>query len=72
MIDVLISKKKENEETISNMLETLYQWGNEAEKRRKRKFYKKKNFNKQRGEKYRRKYYNKPSPKKCRFFRKAT
>ena len=48
-----------------------HQWGKESEKRRKRKFYKKKSFNKQRDEKYRRKYSNKPSPKKRRFFRKA-
>jgi len=32
---------------------------------------KKKSFNKQRGEKYTRKYYNKPSPKKRKFFRKV-
>ena len=47
------------------------QWAKEPKSRRKRKFYKKKSFNKQIGEKYRRKYYNKPSPKKCHFFRKA-
>jgi len=40
--------------------------------RRKRKFYMKMCFNKQRVEKYKRKYYNKPSPKKRRFFRKTT
>lgn len=38
---------------------------------KKRKFYKKKIYNKQRGEKYKRKYYNKPNPKKTKFFRKA-
>ena len=52
--------------------DSSHQWGKESEKRRKRNFYKKKSFNKQRGEKYRRKCYNKPSPKKHRFFRKAT
>jgi len=45
--------------------------GKEPEKRTKIKFYKKKSFNKQRSEKYKRKYYNKPSPKKRRFFTKA-
>ena len=36
----------------------------------KKKVYKKMSFNVQMGEKYMRKYYNKPSPKKRRFFRK--
>ena len=48
-----------------------HQWGKELERRRERKFYKKKSFNKQRGEKHKRKYYNKLSPKKSRFFRKV-
>ena len=48
-----------------------HQWGKVPERKRKRKFYKKKSFNTQRGGKYKRKYYNKPSPKKYRFFRKA-
>jgi len=30
----------------------------------------KRSFGKQRGEKYRRKYYSKPNPKRHRFFRK--
>ena len=34
------------------------------------KFYRKKSFNKQRGEKYKRKYYNKPNPKNRRLSRK--
>ena len=38
-----------------------HQWGKEPERRCKKKFYKEKSFNKQRGEKYKRKYYNKPS-----------
>jgi len=34
-------------------------------------FFKKKSFNKQKGEKYKRKYFQKSSPRKHRFFRKA-
>jgi len=41
-----------------------HQWGKEPERRRQRKFYKKKSFNKQKEEKYKRKCYNKPNLKK--------
>ena len=41
----------------------LHQQGKEPVRRRK-KFYKKSSFNKQRGDKYKRKQYYKPSPKK--------
>jgi len=51
--------------------DTPNQWGKEPNKRRKRTFFKKKSFNKQRGEKYKRKYFHKPGPKRHRFFRKA-
>ena len=51
--------------------DTLHQWGNELKKRTKRKFYKKKSFNKQRGKKYWRKYCNKPRPKRQNCFRKS-
>ena len=39
--------------------------------KKKKIFKEKKNFNKQRGEKYKRKYFQKLSPKKHKFFRKA-
>jgi len=51
--------------------DTPNQWGREPTWRRKRKFSKKKSFNNQRGEKYKRKYFQKPSPTKHRFFKKA-
>ena len=51
--------------------DTPNQQGREPTWRRKRKFFKKKSFNKKRGEKYKRKYFQKPSPRKYRFFRKA-
>jgi len=63
-------QRQENEETISSLLDNPHQWGNEPEKRKKRKFYKKE-CNKQKGGKYKRKFYNKPSPNRCRFSRKV-
>jgi len=51
--------------------DTPNQWGREPTWRRKGKFFKKKCFNKQRGERYKRKYFQKPSSGKHRFFRKA-
>ena len=66
-----LKKQKKIKKQFLTCWDAPHQWGKEPERRRKRKFYKKKSFNKQRGEKYKRKYYNKPSPKKRRFFRKA-
>jgi len=51
--------------------DTSNQWGKKPSWRRKRNFFKKTSFNMQRGEKYKRKYFQKPSPRKRRFFRKA-
>ena len=51
---------------------TPHQWGKEPHKRRKTEFFKKKSLSKEREEKYKRKYFHKPSPKRHRFFRKAT
>ena len=51
--------------------DTPNQWRRDPTQRRKINFFQKKNFNKQRGEKYKRKYFQKPSPRKHRFFRKA-
>ena len=51
--------------------DTPNQWGREPNWRRKRNFFKKKSFNKQGGEKYKRKYFKKWSPKRHRFFIKA-
>ena len=59
--------EKENKEVISNLWYSPHQWGTKPERRRKIKFFKKKSFHKQRGEKCRRKYYNKPSPRNLRF-----
>jgi len=50
---------------------TPNQWEREPTWRRKRNFFNKKSFNKQKGEKYKRKYFQKPSPRKHRFFRKV-
>jgi len=50
---------------------TPNQWGREPTWRRKRNFFKKKSFNKQRGENYKRKYFQKPNPRKHRFFKKS-
>ena len=44
--------------------------GKGTERRRKKKLYKKKSFNKQREETYKRKYYNKPNPKSEDFSKK--
>ena len=63
-------KQKKIKKQFLACWDSPHQLGKEPEKRRKRKFYKKKSFNKQRGEKYRRKYYNKLSPEKLRFLGK--
>ena len=62
---------KEIQEQFLTCWDLPSQWRKEPERRRKRKFYRKKGFNKQRGEKYKINYYNKPSHEK-RFFKKAT
>ena len=66
-----LQKQKKIKKQFLTCQDSPHQWKKEPQSRRKRKLYKKKSFNKQRGEKYIRKYYNKPSSKKRKFFRKA-
>ena len=49
-----------------------HNWEKELERRRKKKFYKKMTLNKQRGEKYKIKYYDKPSPENQSFFKERS
>jgi len=62
---------KENKKVIFSFLGYPHQWERNPTREEKEKFFKKMSFNKQRGEKYKRKYYNKLNPKRHRFFREA-
>ena len=66
-----LQKQKKIKKLFSTCWITPNQWGKEPNRRRKINFFEKKSFNKQRGEKYKRKYYTKPSPKRHISFRKA-
>ena len=71
MNNVLIFKSKRRLRSSSWLAGIHLTNGEKNLTKEEKKIYKKKSFNKQRGEKYKRKYYNKPSPNKRRFFRKA-
>ena len=62
---------KKDKEAALNLLGFTSPMGKRTWEEKGKKIYKKKSFNIWIGEKYRRKYYNKPSSKKRRFFRKA-
>ena len=68
MNNVLIYKSKRIKKQFLTCWDSSHQRGKELERRRK--IYKKESFNKQRQEKYRRKYYNKPSSKNEDFLEK--
>ena len=72
MINVMISKNKRSEQTISNLFGIIHinRKMNSRREKKRRKFYLKKNFNNQRGEKYIRTYHNEPIPKGIDFLEK--
>ena len=66
-----LQKQKKMKKQYLACWDTPNQWGKNLLGEEKIFFFKKKSFTKQRGEKYKRKYFPKPSPRKHRFFRKA-